>query len=98
MADGDPSPPSDVERALEEQILALLDERGPGKTICPSDAARAVFDGPGEGWRGLMEPARRAAGRLVAAGEIVVTQGGAVVEPEGARGPIRLRRVRGDLG
>jgi hypothetical protein len=42
-------------------------------------------------WEGLMEPARAAARRLVAAGEIVVTQGGGVVDASTAKGPIRLR-------
>src|SRR5690348_11585687 len=32
----------DVDRRLEATILALLDQRARGKTICPSDAARAV--------------------------------------------------------
>ena len=90
---------SETDRELEARILELLDERGAGKTICPSDAARAVY-GEGEGgspddvWRDLMEPVRRAARRLVAQGKVVVTQGGEVVDPETARGPIRLRRVR----
>jgi hypothetical protein len=48
-----------------------------------------------EAWRNLMEPARRAARRLVAAGEIEITQGGRVVGPSTAKGPIRLRRARG---
>jgi hypothetical protein len=41
-----------------------------------------------------MEPARRAARRLVAAGTLEITQGGRVVDPSTARGPIRLRRAR----
>ncbi len=41
-----------------------------------------------------MEPARQAARRLVAAGEIEITQGGHVVDPSTAKGPIRLRRVQ----
>jgi hypothetical protein len=81
---------SAVDRKLEETILTLLDERGRGKTICPSDAAREV--GTEDAWRDLMEPARRAARRLVAAGEVVVTQGGHVVDPSTARGAIRIRR------
>ena len=82
----DPTP-----RELEQTVLRLLDERDPGKTICPSDVARAL--GPADGWRDLMQPARDAAGRLVAAGEVVITQGGEVVDLATARGPIRIRRV-----
>ena len=90
---------SETDRELEARILELLDQRGEGKTICPSDAARAVHGearggSPDDGWRDLMEPVRRAARRLVAQGKVVVTQGGEVVDPETARGPIRLRRVR----
>jgi hypothetical protein len=38
-----------------------------------------------------MEPARAAARRLVAAGKIVITQGGQVVDGSTAKGPIRLK-------
>jgi hypothetical protein len=41
-----------------------------------------------------MEPARAAARRLVAAGKVEITQGGEVVDPDTARGPVRIRRVR----
>ncbi len=44
-------------------------------------------------WREQMEPARRAARRLVAAGEVEITQGGTVVDPSTARGAIRVRRA-----
>ncbi|MFM1965775.1 MAG: hypothetical protein RL134_1500, partial [Actinomycetota bacterium] len=70
-------------------ILDLLGSRD--GTICPSEAARAVDP---EGWRDLMEPARQAARRLVAAGDVEITQGGHVVDPSTAKGPIRIRRVR----
>ncbi|AXC13095.1 hypothetical protein ACPOL_3816 [Acidisarcina polymorpha] len=79
----------DLDTSLERAILELLQQRGPGKTICPSDAARKVA---GESWRPLMEPTRRVARRLAAAGEIVITQHGMVVDPDQAKGAIRLRR------
>ncbi len=82
---------TDADHALERTILALLAQRRAGATICPSDAARAV--GTEQEWRSLMEPARRAAARLVAAGEVEVTQGGRVVDLATARGPVRIRRV-----
>lgn len=81
---------TDADRALESSIRSLLDSRKGGATICPSEAAREVG---GEDWRDLMEPARRAARRLVAAGEVEVTQGGKVVDPSTAKGPIRVRRA-----
>jgi len=83
---------TDVDRRLEETIIELLDKRAATSTICPSDAARAV--GTKDDWRDLMEPARRAARRLVDAGVVDITQGGSVVDPSTARGPIRIRRHR----
>lgn len=82
--------PGETDAALEAAILELLGERSRGATICPSEAARAVASGE-EAWRALMEPAREAARRLVAAGRIEITQKGRVVDPSTARGPIRLR-------
>jgi hypothetical protein len=82
---------TDVDRDLEQAISDLLDARAAGATICPSEAARRVDP---EGWRDLMEPARRAARRLVAGGTVEVTQKGTVVDPSTAKGPIRLRRPR----
>ncbi|MFE5628633.1 DUF3253 domain-containing protein [Streptomyces sp. NPDC056470] len=83
----------EMDRRLERAVLALLERRAPTSSICPSDAARAVYDGDDDGWRALMEPARRAAERLVTAGEVEITQGGRPVDPAEARGPIRIRRV-----
>ncbi len=94
-----------VDEQLSETIQSLLASRAAGATICPSEAARAVAAGSGAGsgagsdadpeaWRELMEPARRAARRLVEAGEVEITQGGKVVDPSTAKGPIRVRRVR----
>ncbi|MDN4162585.1 DUF3253 domain-containing protein [Nocardioides abyssi] len=80
----------DVGTRLERTILDLLAQRDEGRTICPSDAARAV--GTADGWRDLMEPARQAAQRLVEAGEVEVTQRGEVVDLPTARGPVRIRR------
>ncbi len=76
--------------ALETAIVDLLDRRAGGATICPSEAAKVV-GGP-DGWRDLMEPARRAARRLVAQGIVEITQQGRVVDPSTAKGPIRIRR------
>jgi len=84
-----------VDRELEKSILSLLEGRARGATICPSEAARAVSgDGRDDAWRALMEPARRASRRLVAAGEVEITQDGRVVDPSTAKGPIRVRRVQ----
>lgn len=75
---------------LEAAILRLLADREASSTICPSEAARLVG---GEDWRDLMEPARAAARRLVDRNEVAITQGGVVVDPSTAKGPIRIRLV-----
>jgi hypothetical protein len=81
-----------ADQALEAAILALLAERDSGATICPSEAAKAVGGQENRrDWESLMEPARAAARRLVAAGKIVIAQHGHIVDPSTAKGPIRLR-------
>lgn len=94
-----------VDRLLETAIVDLLQQRGRGQTICPSEAARAVYrreagssSSPRSGntddtWRELMEPARAAARRLVADGRVEMLQQGRVVDPSTARGAIRVRLV-----
>ena len=74
---------------LREAILELSRQRGPNKTICPSDAARAVS---GENWRDLMDDARDIARELARRGGVEVTQKGAVLDPDATwRGPVRIR-------
>ena len=86
---------TDTDAALELAIVRLLRElRTADATICPSQAAMAVAGNAPEAWRPLMEPARAAARRLVDKGQIDITQGGRVVDPSTARGPIRLRLRR----
>ncbi len=80
---------NETDEALEQAILQLLDQRRRDATICPSEAARAVAP---ENWRPLMEASRQAARRLVDQNKIEITQGGRVVDPSTAKGPIRLRR------
>jgi hypothetical protein len=83
-----------TERQLEEGIRSLLAGRASTASICPSDVARAVTSNEAE-WRALMEPVRQAARRMVATGEVEITQGGRVVDPAALKGPIRIRRARG---
>jgi hypothetical protein len=70
----------------ETAILGIAMERGAGRTLCPSEAARALD----QDWRPLMPLVREAAASLCADGRIAVTQRGAPVDPLAARGPIRL--------
>ena len=76
---------------LEAEVLRMRDARSGSATTCPSEIARAVAP---EDWRPLMEPVREAARRLRNRGEVEWLQGGQVVDPSTAKGPVRLRRIR----
>lgn len=76
---------------IERTIRDLLAQRAEGKTICPSEAARALYGD--DGFRPHMDAVRAVAFDLADAGSIEVTQGGEVVDGRSARGPIRLRRI-----
>ena len=87
MGDSEPTP-----EEIERVIVELLRARDPGKTICPSDAARALA---GDDFRPLMPDVRARAARMAERGELEVTQSGGVVDIATARGPIRLRLPAG---
>ena len=79
------------EKELAAKIRDLLSARSAESSICPSDVARAAAP---DNWRPLMESVREAARHMVADGEVQITQGGEVVDPESVRGPIRIRWAR----
>ncbi|QPH55697.1 DUF3253 domain-containing protein [Pontivivens ytuae] len=74
------------EEEIAAAILDLAARRE--KTFCPSEVARNLSDD----WRPLMPEVRAVAARLAEQGQIAVTQKGAPVDAEQARGPIRLAR------
>ena len=80
---------------MEQAILELVEQRGPGRSICPSEAARAVG---GAHWRSLMPRVRRAAANLQGRGLLRATRRGADVAAESAGGPIRLQLPAGRRG
>lgn len=75
--------------AAEIAINELLDQRGPGKSICPSEAARKIAH-DSESWREHMDEVHHAADTMVAAGSITLSWKG---KPVGRRrGPYRIAR------
>lgn len=78
---------NDIDTRLRVQIVTLVNERGVGKTICPSEVARAVRP---EDWRPLMKKVRKAAIRLADAGEISIYRKGKPIPIDQVRGVIRL--------
>ncbi len=73
--------------ALRELIVQIARQRGPGKSTCPSEVARAYA--PAQ-WRSYMPAVREAACMLADEGVVVITQRGQVVDGRLARGPIRI--------
>ncbi len=74
---------------LASATRALLRHREPEATICPSDVARVVG---GSRWRTILDETRSVIGELRTDGTVRVTQKGHDVDPETARGPIRVAR------
>ncbi len=89
------APPTDWAQSdpIARAILDLTAQRGAGKTICPSEAARAVDP---EGWRRLMRAVRSTAVGLAREGRIVITRKGKAVDPGDFRGVYRLGIGDGD--
>ena len=79
---------------LEEAILQLLESRGHGKSICPSE----ILPEEEKQNKEKMEQVRQAARRLCHQGKIEILQKGQVVDPSDFRGPIRLRKKRATIG
>ncbi len=81
---------------IAETILRLCADRGPGKSICPSEVARALAGNDETAWRPLLRAVRREAFRLAAEGRILVLRKGREIAPAAARGVIRLRIAAGE--
>lgn len=83
---------------LEATLMKLLAARGPGKTIGPTDVARALGGDHPDGWGPLMQPVRRAAVRLMKAGRIIILRKGRPVDPDDFRGVYRIALPESEAG
>jgi len=81
--------------AISAMILAQTAAREPGKSISPSDVARALA-GEADPWQPLLGPIRHAALKLQEAGEIEILRKGKPVPAAEVRGVIRFRRPAGE--
>lgn len=74
---------------IKKIIRALLNRRGPGKSICPSEAARNLDT---ENWRMRMEEVRQVGREMAKEGEIIISQKEKILDPkETWKGAIRFR-------
>lgn len=72
---------------IAAEILRQTETRGIGKSICPSEIARALAP---DNWRPLMTPVREAAAALSDAGQVLILRKGRPVPATEMRGVIRL--------
>jgi hypothetical protein len=77
--------------ALKRTILRLVSERGPAKSICPSEAAKAASP---DDWNRLMPSVRAAAVQLARDGAITILRKGKPVDPDAFKGVYRLSLPR----
>ncbi|AMR31888.1 hypothetical protein A0256_10870 [Mucilaginibacter sp. PAMC 26640] len=73
---------------LPQTILSMATERGPDKSVCPSEIARDLF--PND-WRKHMQEVRAAAVELQNEGKVIITQKGAPVDVNHIKGPVRIK-------
>jgi hypothetical protein len=85
-----------IDSDLEAALLSLASERGPDKSICPSDAAKAVGTARTVDWHTLMQPVRRAAVRLAIDGRLIITRKGKPADPRDFKGVYRITVPRQD--
>jgi uncharacterized protein DUF3253 len=85
------------EGEIEATMLRLVAERGAGKTVCPSEVARALGGPHPDGWGPLMGPVRRTAVRLMKGGRVLILRKGRPVDPDDFRGVYRLAPPSADL-
>ncbi len=74
--------------AITTVMLQIAAERGPEKSLCPTDVARAVS---AEDWRPLLGAVRKVAADLARQGKIEILRKGKPINPDEMRGVIRLR-------
>jgi hypothetical protein len=79
--------------AIAAEILRQTATRGPERSICPSEVARALAGGGMEGpWRPLMGRVRGVAQRLAREGQVEILRKGRPLPPDQTpHGVIRLR-------
>lgn len=72
---------------IRAAIITAVERRGPKKSVCPSEVARALWP---KNWRVHMDDVRTAAAALVREGRVRATQRGQEIDLAAVKGPIRL--------
>lgn len=85
----------DQKGELRKAIVSLLEKRDVGKTICSSEASRAVFGASRGNEMEHIDLTREVVNTLVDEGMIEACQRRQVVDIDEGKGPIRLRMAVG---
>ncbi|MFC3694228.1 DUF3253 domain-containing protein [Chenggangzhangella methanolivorans] len=80
-----------MSETIEDLVLRLAKERGEGKTICPTEAAKAAAGQRGEDdWQARLPGVKAAAVRLARRGSVSIYRKGKPVDPEDFKGIYRI--------
>ncbi|MDR4305288.1 DUF3253 domain-containing protein [Chelatococcus sambhunathii] len=80
-----------MSETIEDLVLRLAKERGAGKTICPTEAAKAAAEQRGEeNWNARLPAVKAAAVRLAKRGGVAIYRKGKPVDPESFKGVYRI--------
>lgn len=83
-------PTGHSEADIRISINEHLAKAGEGKTISPSDVARAMAGKDEKAWSQLMKPLRRVCIAMAKDGEIEIRRKGKIADPDEFRGVYRL--------
>jgi Protein of unknown function (DUF3253) len=81
---------------IRQEITRQINALAQGKSICPSDVARALAGSHPDVWSRAMPHVRRVAVEMAKEGNLVVLRKGKIVDPEDFRGVYRLGAPRQD--
>ncbi len=98
-SESDTEKSSSARKSLEDVILRICGERGPGKSIDPTEVAKAFAEARGEddlAWRRWLVHVRASAVGLARQGRLVIYRKGKPADPEDFRGVWRMGLPRGD--
>ncbi|GLK75293.1 hypothetical protein GCM10008171_05470 [Methylopila jiangsuensis] len=80
-----------MSETIEDLLFRLAAERGPGKTLDPSEVAKAAAEQRGEeDWHKRLTDVRAAAVRLARRGRLAVYRKGKPADPETFKGVYRI--------
>ena len=83
-------------KEIETLLLRLIAERGQGKSLDPTEAARALGGAHPDQWGPLMQPIRKVAVALAEQGRVVILRKGKPADPRDFKGVYRLAAPRLD--